>query len=258
MLFLMALLGFFGSLAFYLGVADLRRGTITFGIISIATALAVFSLIVPCVFHLLTRFEFYGSGAVVRKPMKIREFPYANATFLEYALTRQYYNGVYVGTAMKLVFKTADARKFNYSGTHRERPKLRALVLWFKGEFKNEDELDTIRLMISSEVAKSYFEAIHAGQPVDWCKQVQLTAAGVVPLRGKRKGQLVAWSDIAGIAADKGAYHIFAHGDKRSFAAFAMNAPNFYPGLDVFSALFAPYLPEESAPDASESALIPG
>lgn len=254
MLILFALLGVFGVFLLFAGVAEVRRGDY-FGLFLIAISLVFFSLIIPCVLYLLTRFEFYSGGAVIRKPTKSREFSYSNATFLEYSLTRQFVNGVYAGTAQRLVYKTADGRKFRFGGTHKERPKT---FTFFKREFKGEDELDAIRFIISAEVAKGYFEAIHAGQPVDWCKQVQLTAAGVVPLRGKRKGQLVPWSDIAGISADKGAYHIFANGDKRSFAGFAMNAPNFYPGLDVFSALFAPYLPEESATDDPESASIPG
>lgn len=179
--------------------------------------------------------DFHERGLLERTWSKRRVFRYEDLVGLTYSLTRQYINGIYAGTALVLHVAASDGRKLKYTGRHKEKPKGLAMTV-FGRKFEGEDELDVVKDVISAYVARRLAADI-AQKPIVWGGAVAISGEGVTPRGGKHKGQLVAWSRIVDVGAQAGAFHLFAQGDKRSFATMMMAAPNFYPGLNVFLSL---------------------
>lgn len=196
-------------------------------------------LFVLCILGIRGMFRtvgFHEAGVVETLLGRRREMLYADVARMSYAVTRQYYNGVYTGTTLSIGLRTADGRKLGYAGRYKEKPKGWAMTV-FGRKFEASDELDLVRDVIAAHVAGRMTDAILRGEPVEWPSNATISATGITPLRGRRKGQTLPWSQFAGMSMDKGVLHLFAHGDKKPFLDVVAGAWNVFPCMELIGSL---------------------
>lgn len=180
--------------------------------------------------------EFYEGGAVEILLGRRREVLYQNVTQMSYGIVRQYVNGVYAGTTVNMQLRQAQGPKLGYGGRYKEKPKGWAMTV-FGRKFEGADELDVIRDVVAAHVANRLMDQIARGEPVVWAGCATITADGITPTRGRRKGQLVPWSQFAGLSMDKGTLHLFATGDKKSFLDVVVGAGNVFPVIELIGTM---------------------
>lgn len=180
--------------------------------------------------------DFHEGGAVERVLGSRREVLYADVTRMSYAIARQYVNGVYAGTTLTMAMRTFDGRKLRYGGRYKEKPKGWAVTVFGK-KFEANDEMDVVRDVVAAHVADRMMDQIARGEAVEWPGCGLVSADGIVPRRGPRKGRLLAWERYVGMSMDKGVLHLFAEGDKKSFLDVVVGAWNVFPVIDLIGTL---------------------
>lgn len=200
--------------------------------------------------HYRTKFEFREFGAIARRYGAIvRSIAYAECERLLYSVTRQYVNGIYAGTTVTLGLKAQGRPTVSWSGAHKQKPVGLSYTILGKGEFKGEDELDVVKLVIADAMADKWIDRLAAGEKINWLGQLELAADTVTILRGKRKKQTVAYADLDRFSLKDGWMHLFHQGDERSCVTLSMNGENFWPGMRVMERMWEVTL-EETASDA--------
>ena len=198
--------------------------------------------------QLFTKARFYETGVrlvTLGKPR--RSMAYADCERFWFHTVRQYVNGIYAGTTVTITLKAKGRRTVKWSGRHKEKPKGFAFTILGKREFKGEDELDVVKLIIADAMADRWIDRLTAGTPVDWNGRLELSAVTATPRRGKRKGQAIAYADIDRFSVKDGTLHLFHTGDEKPFITVACGDTNFYPGMRVLErmwSLAAPLEPE--------------
>jgi hypothetical protein len=205
---------------------------------------------IGCLRSALTRLHFFEHGVVRRRPGRRLSVPYQDATSLTYQLTRQFINGVYAGTSLKLGLRATDGRKISYSGSHKERAA--GLFTIVTKQFKGTDEMDAVRSVIAGFVADRMQERLLDGATFDWCGGGSISPDGITPRRGKFKNQLVPWTEIDRQSAQKGFFYLFRRGEDKSFAGAAVNAKDFWPYLELIARMV-----RAQSPGAAIEACLP-
>lgn len=186
-----------------------------------------------------TRTNFYELGVrVVRGGKTLRRMAYADCERFWYTIVRQYVNGLYVGTALTITMKAKGKPTIKWSGNHKEKPKGFSITIFGKGEFKGEDELDVVKLVIADAMADRWIQEMSDGMSKNWCKQLALGIESANILTGKRKGQQVTYDQLDRLSFGKGTFHLFHKEDKKSSVNIAMGAENFWPGFRVLQRMW--------------------
>jgi hypothetical protein len=154
---------------------------------------------------------------------------------MQYSIIRQYINGAYAGTNLNIQLRTADGRRLGYGGRYSE--KLVGQGLFKAGRFEGSDPMDLIRAVVSQYVAARMTEALARGQGVPWPGIATISAQGLTPSRGRKKGVLVPWDQFAGMTLDKGVLHLFARSEQKSFLDIVAGAVNVYPAMEVIAGI---------------------
>ena len=196
--------------------------------------------------QIFTKARFYETGArvfVMGKPK--RSMPYAECERFWYHTVRQYINGIYAGTTVTITLKAKGMKTVKWSGRHKEKPKGFSFTVLGKGEFKGEDELDVVKLIIADAMADRWINQITAGHPVDWSGRMELALDHATPRKGKRKGQNIAYADIDRYSVKDGHMHLFHKGEEKPFLSIACGDTNFYPGVRVMERMWSVALAPE-------------
>lgn len=218
--------------------------------------LVIFGSIMSFVFGLIvitligsvrTRTRFHEHGVqIVRFGKHVRAMAYADCERLLYSITRQYLNGIYVGTALRIRFKAKGKPTIRWDGAHKEKPKGLSFTVFGKGEFKGEDELDIVKLVAADAMADRWIDRLSAGEKIDWLGQLELAADSLTILRGKRKKQTIPYSDLDRFAVEAGWMKLFHRGDERSCVSLPISAENFWPGMRVMERMWEAAMPADS------------
>lgn len=200
------------------------------------------------------RYEFYERGVIMmRGKHAVREMAYASVRKFTLETIRQYINGIYAGTTLRISLKDELGTTVSFSGRHKERTTLLGSTILHKS-FKGEDEMDILRFMIAKEMLPHLSRQLATAGNVEWCEKARISATGVTPARGKLKKTEVPFSQIKGVGAQAGAYHAFRENDKRSFLFLSVNSPNFWPGLLLFEQLMEQHHADRSDGQIPEGA----
>lgn len=233
LLLLMVMLGCVGAaIASAVAAVQGRHSALIIG----AIAAGFFFLCVLGVRGVFRTVTFHEGGVVETVLGRRREVLYQDITRMSYAITRQYVNGVYAGTTLSMGLRTADGGKMNYSGRYKEKPKGWAMTV-FGRTFEGSDELDVVRDVVAAYIAARMTDAIARREAVEWPGCAVITADALTPLRGRRKGQPLAWNQFAGMSIEKGVLHLFAHGDTKSFLDVVVGAWNVFPCMELIGSL---------------------
>lgn len=192
----------------------------------------------------VTRFFELGVRTVSRGKVR-RSMAYSDCERFTFHAVRQYYHGVYAGTALTVTLKAKGLRTIKWYGRHKEKPKGLSITILGKGEFKGEDELDLVKIVIADAVADRWIEELAGGGRRAWCKGLDLGAEDAVILAGKRRGQRATYGAIDRFLFEKGRLHLFHQSDEKSFVGLAMGSENFWPGMRVLERMW--HLAAESA-----------
>ncbi|MEK6701665.1 MAG: hypothetical protein AABZ53_05340 [Planctomycetota bacterium] len=187
----------------------------------------------------LTKTRFHELGVrTVRFGKGVRAMAYADCERFWFTLVRQYVHGVYAGTALTITLKARGKPTIKWSGSHKEKPKGLSVTILGKGEFKGEDELDIVKLVIADAMADRWVGEMSDGLSKNWCGKLALGIDNAGILSGKRKGQEVPYQDLDRVAFKKGTFHLFHVGDEKSCVSIAMIAENFWPGFRVLERMW--------------------
>lgn len=188
--------------------------------------------------------DFYESGVVKRAWRRTSEYGYEQVEWFTYNLVRQYHNGVYAGTALSLTMKMDDGRTFSYRGTHKERKK----GFIFKPRFEGDDEMDIVREAIEIHVAARIENEIIQNGETDWCGRAMLTPKGLIPRKGRKSANLVAWNEMGALWFKNGELAITtASEQKKPFVKIPTKGRNYYPCQRLFDRFAKKALGNEQA-----------
>ncbi|MGD9790214.1 MAG: hypothetical protein AB7V21_06220 [Phycisphaerales bacterium] len=156
--------------------------------------------------EVLSRYHFYERG-MTRTVLGrvIRAVEYDRVAGLWYTVTRRYRNGLYTGTDVELAVEPivvggAKAKKFTYSGRHKEKPDGVLSRTFLAKNFKGEDELDAIKNIIAGVMVERWLRSGEFRE--NWTGTSVLTPRGVEIVSGPRKGIVVPYSGVTGITND--------------------------------------------------------
>lgn len=191
-----------------------------------------------------TRAEFYEQGFVRRKGGrpgeggKTLEIPYHELSQFSFHLQVHKVEGIYAGTTFTMKLRSP-AAKATVSGAYKVKRRG-----WLKASYESQDELEGIRTLIASIMADLRELELLEGGTFDWSGQAELSAEGIRPARGPAKGQLVAYSALAGEAFGTFGYSLMAAGHAKPIVLIPVNAPNFYLGQALLGRMMSLSLPD--------------
>ncbi len=223
-----------GVLGGFLGVSGLiaiRAGfrrpleliTCAVGFLLLAVSLYLFR-------SLLRVAVFYLHGVVDHIAFRTREFPYADAVRLTFALSRRTMRGSYTGTTLRFKFKLADGRRFSFRGIRKE-----GSHNFLIPEARGAEELEIVRDAIASYIATKMLDQIRIQGSVPWCNSIRISAEGLTPTRGRRRGSLITWQSIVRADCVDQKFRLFEKDSDKPVLTLSCNARNFYPGLEILA-----------------------
>lgn len=192
---------------------------------------------VMIVMSIFTLTEFRLKGVISHRFGKVRScILYSDATSLTYELARQYVNGAYSGTTVRVRIKAPGARTISFSTRHKERSVSKGMF-GLKRAIEGTDELDEIKRLIASCIVERWTSG-----PPDWEHSwggvATLTPKGIITKRGRRKGQLIPYADVVSVTAKQGWVSVWFTGDtKRGSLDLQTGSENFWPGIELVSLL---------------------
>lgn len=197
----------------------------------VACAIGILFLVVSLfLFRSMLRVvEFYHHGVVDRLWLRTREFAYADAERLTYALTRRTTRGWYSGTTLRFKLRLADGRRFSFRGIRKEGSSDILIP-----EARGAEELEIVRDAIVSHIAAKMLDRVRAEGSVEWSRAVRLSPHGLTPTRGRRRGTLIAWQDIVRTDYENYRFRIFDRDSDKPVLSLSCNASNFCPGFELF------------------------
>lgn len=182
--------------------------------------------------------RFHERGVTLRRfGRTLVEMSYESISRFSCATTRQYYNGIYVGTSLTIMMKSPGRKTITFSGRHKEKSAGLGFTMFHKA-FKGEDEIDTIKVIIARAMVGGMLGAADAFS-LDWAGTGVFTPAGFTPKRKPLRGTLVPFAQFERVSADKGFFHCWRPSEKKPFVSVPINGENFYPGLELLAIMQA-------------------
>ncbi len=188
----------------------------------------------PCalllgLFLLRSEFRCHERGVYQRGLLKKRELRFEDVESFKYAVTRQYYNGVYMGTALEIAF---------YPTASLGKKKLRYIRM-----VKNTDEaLERLRDHVAQILAPKLAMMLNSTGSVQWIPNVRLTHEGLYyrpkGFISRKDEQLLRFADVAGFNVEEGTFHVWKHGVNKSVIHEPTSEPNFFSGYDLLTSLY--------------------
>lgn len=203
-----------------------------------------------------TTVTFRELGAVQTRGRSRTVIPYTEATEFVMNLDHQSTHGIYLGTIVRMWLRAPDKRSISFTGRY----KVRTRGIFFQRSFEVLDELDRVRATIAEQMADSLVERMLAGHSIDWCGETMITPEGLLPSRGRHRGELITYAEIEHQEMDEKALRMFAAGVRRPSVIIETAGTNFWPCYAAFlrlaerSALAIPYpgTPSEDGDDIED------
>ena len=166
-------------------------------------------------------FRCHERGVFMRSLFSESQFRYEDVREFTYSATRQYYNGVYVGTVMQLKLVPdpgTGAEKIKYSTT-----------------VKNaDDSLENLRDHISRVVASRLLDELSKGNRVQWTPNLVFLPDGIEyrpgGFLGRKEAQILRFNELHGFDIQEGTFHLWARNIEKSVMQESIGATNFFPG----------------------------
>ncbi|MBC7773737.1 MAG: hypothetical protein H7210_14685 [Pyrinomonadaceae bacterium] len=172
----------------------------------------------------MTSFWFYELGVVRLLFGKQTAIAYADAERFQFAVTRQYHNGMYVGTVLKLRLLAPAKREIAFGGPFKVKSKG-----FIKRQFETRDELDVVKRIIAEQMAVTFVERILSGETIIWAGLYSFSPEGLTPIHGKHKGQVCPYAAFVQQDARDGSLHLFVKDEPKSHGGLSTSAMNFWP-----------------------------
>lgn len=193
-----------------------------------ALGLVVFAVVGSPVFLavLLTAgnvFRCHALGVHSRFCWRSRELRYEDVGQFTYAATRSYYNGIYVGTSVRMRFTP--------------RAGVGGRTVTFSASIKDGDaDLDTLREHVSRVIAGQMRRRLEQGECPKWTDGLRFCPDGIewtTPggLFSRRVTRLIPYDEIAGTDIQEGHFYLFLRGVRKAVYTTPVSAENFFPGL---------------------------
>jgi hypothetical protein len=199
------------------------------GVSCAAIFLAPFALLLA-VCLLRNDFRCHQRGVYRRSLLKQRELRFEDVESFKYNMVRQYYNGVYSGTSLELVF-------FPAPGSGKKK-------LAYSRMVQNADEaLDGLRDHVSRILMPKLAEQLSSERSVQWMPNVRITDEGFYyrpkGFVSRKDEQFLPFSEVSGFNIEEGTFHVWKDGVEKSVIHELTSEPNFYPGFMLLGAMFS-------------------
>jgi hypothetical protein len=190
-----------------------------------ALALAIGGLcLLGSITVLRSAFRCHERGVYRRSLLRDDQLRYEDVREFTYSATRQYYNGVYIGTALSMKLQPepgADSRAISFHST-----------------VKNADEsMDNLRDHIAQVVAGKMLDGLTKGSRVPWTPNLAFLPEGIEyrpgGLVGRKPVKLLRYDELYAFDIQEGTFHLWDRPDTKSIMRESAGAPNFYPGYLV-------------------------
>jgi hypothetical protein len=166
-----------------------------------------------------------------------RRLPYQDVGSFTYSAVRQYFHGVYTGTTVSLTFVPR-------AGVHGGRIKFQI------SGHEVDQAIDDLRDAVAEVMAGELLARLAAGGSVPWTAGFVLAPHGLAcPARGLfGRPRFVPYRDFQPPVMQDGVLHLFALGDRKSFASISTQSENFFPGFVVLTRALTTGLPAPASP----------
>jgi len=166
---------------------------------------------------------------------------YDEIEIFSYNAIRQFVNGIYSGTNLKLSFAggpAAGGKDISYSTT-------------VSG---SDDDLDNLRDHVSNVIANGMAAQLAEGRSVQWTRNLRFLPEGIEwtqrGLLGVRKSPLlISYEQVVNFDVEEGRFRLYTAEGGKPIATENIAEPNFFPGFHLFLRLYTP--DEEPGEDAA-------
>lgn len=178
------------------------------------------------------RFRCHEFGVSLRGLVSEARLMYRDMASFTYQTTRMFYNGVYTGTMVQMIFEPVP-------GPGRQRISFNSTLQGL------DEELDHLRQHIAKVIAQRLAAELDAGRSVDWTPHLRFLpemsleyrAAGL--LWGSHAPVVIPLRQIADIGFDGGSFKLWVKGKEDPVVQEEVGSANFWPGFYLLSALLA-------------------
>lgn len=210
-----------------LGIGLARREPIPI-LIGLGIALAAAAAIWGIVVNRRWVFRCHQRGVFKRGALSETRLRYADVTSFSYSATRQYYNGVYIGTALNMVLTPGGNGK----------------SVKFSQTVQNADEdLDELRNHISRVLATRMLTQLAAGERVVWTRHLTLLPTGIEyrpsGFTGRKDPVLLPFEQLHAFDIQQGTFHLWEKGKEKSVMQESVGEANFFPGYYALSLVYS-------------------
>jgi hypothetical protein len=156
---------------------------------------------------------------------------YADVNSFTYQAVRQFVNGVYSHTSVRMVFLA--------NGEQRPHK------LVYSAALRNIDaELDQLRDHISQIIASRMRAALAQGERVPWTSRLAFLSDGLefrpAGLLGRKTAEVVPYGELRTFSMNGGVFQLWRSQRKKAILREEISKPNFFPGFFLLLALIEP------------------
>lgn len=185
------------------------------------------------------KYRFFEQGATLhRKGKDLVRWSYLDIAAMTYALVRQSYNGIYVGTSGTIWLegqKGDGIKTLKCSFRHMERAKG---IL--RRRFEGGDPMDFVRDTVADVVAERLALEIAEKGEAAWTGPATFTKDGLRVKKLLGAPAAVSYDKIDRLGFGDGTLVLFEEGSEKAFVSMAVNGKNFWPGFVLFQRLVTP------------------
>ena len=185
------------------------------------------------------KYRFFEQGATLhRKGKDLVRWSYLDVAALSYALVRQSYNGIYVGTSGTIWLegeKGSRIKTLKCSFRHKERAKG---IL--RRQFEGGDPMDVVRDTVADVVAERLALEIAEKGEASWTGPATFTKDGLRIKKVLGAPFVMEYAKIDRLGFGDGTLVLFEEGKAKASVSMAVNGKNFWPGFVLFQRLMTP------------------
>jgi hypothetical protein len=185
------------------------------------------------------KYRFFEQGATLHRGDKdLIRWSYLDIAAMTYALVRQSYNGMYVGTSGTFRLdgdKGSKVKPLKCSFRHQEKAK--GLL---RRRFEGGDPMDVVRDTVADVVAERLALEIAEKGEAAWTGPATFTKDGLRIKKLLGAPAVVAYDKIDRLGFGDGTLVLFEEGSEKAFVSMAVNGKNFWPGFVLFQKLMKP------------------
>ena len=175
-------------------------------------------------------FRCHEQGIHQRTWLGEKKLRYTDVAALTYGAVRNYYNGIYTGTALSLALEPlpdSESKPIRYGRTVNAA----------------DESLDEMRDIVARYIADRWLVQVQQGQSVQWTPELIIHPDGIehIPrgfLGRKKKAIRYGLNQIHGYDIDEGYLHVWIQGQEKSVLQASTQKRNFFPGYHLFDWIY--------------------